>query len=176
MLSDHEPQMIAEASSLVAFFVAARAIVRQSEDLITYYHPRVESGIERAFVRRSKLEAKRMFRLLVDVLTSSDGPGEEWGAGAAARLIAAIKDSDKFDMYPKPVAAAKVDSWLATRLTEMGAGFDANLKLAAAAQLVSKGGCAKRKWPATCSMTLNRISDSIIQGPSLKKTMLGTSL
>jgi hypothetical protein len=131
VLSDHEPQMIAEASSLVAFFVAARNL-RQSEDLITYYHPRVESGIERALVR-SKLEAKRMFRLLVDVLTSSDGPGEEWGAGAAARLIAAIKDSDKFDVSPKPVAAAKVDSWLATRLTEMGAGFDANLKLAAAA-------------------------------------------
>ena len=161
--------MIAEASSLVAFFVAARNL-RQSEDLITYYHPRVESGIERALVL-SKLEAKRMFRLLVDVLTSSDGPGE-WGAGAAARLIAAIKDSDKFDVSPKPVAAAKVDSWLATRLTEMGAGFDANLKLAAAAG--SSSSC-ERKSPATRSMTLNRISDSII-GTVLKKTMLGTSL
>jgi hypothetical protein len=80
VLSDHEPQMIAEASSLVAFFVAARNL-RQSEDLITYYHPRVESGIERALVR-SGLEAKRMFRLLVDVLTSPDGPGEEWGTEA----------------------------------------------------------------------------------------------
>ena len=130
-LSDHEPQMIAEASSLVAFFVAARNL-RQSEDLITYYHPRVESGIERALLR-SDLKTRKMLGLLIDVLTSPDGPGEDWGAGAAARLIAAVKESGKFSVSLKKAAATKIDEWLVTKLAELGSGLEANLKLAAAA-------------------------------------------
>lgn len=130
-LADYEPQMVVEASSLVGFFVASRNL-RQTEDLITYYHPRVESGIERALVR-SKLVVKRMLRLLVDVLTSPDGPGEEWGARAAARLIAAVRDSGKVEVNPRPVATAKVDTWLAAHLEEAGENFEASLKLAAAA-------------------------------------------
>lgn len=130
-LADHEPQMVAEASSLVGFFVASRNL-RQTEDLITYYHPRVESGIERALVR-SQLVVKRMLRLLVDVLTSPDGPGDEWGAGAAARLIAAVRNSGKVEVTPRTPATAKVDAWLAAHLEEPSEDFEARLKLAAAA-------------------------------------------
>ena len=59
---------------LVNFFVAARNL-RQSESTVTYYHPRVEAGIEQA-LNRARLLTVKTLRLLIETLASPRGPGE----------------------------------------------------------------------------------------------------
>jgi len=118
-------------SPLVTFFIAARNL-RQADSTVTYYHPRVEAGIEQA-LRRDRIVAKRTLRMLVDVLLSPDGPGEPWGAAAAARLIAAADRVPELKPELSSSAQEKIDAWLASELMNDRKAFEANLALAAAA-------------------------------------------
>lgn len=130
-LADRDTAMSDGVTPLITFFVAARNL-RQIEYIVTYYHPRVESGIEQTLARH-KLVVRGMLRLLIEVLTSLDGQGEEWGVTAAAKLLAA---TDRItDLKPVPTAgsAAIIDAWLATQLTRSGREFEANLRLASVA-------------------------------------------
>ncbi len=65
-------------SPLVDFFVAARNLRQSDSGLISYYHPRVEKGIEGALEQQRPL-VRRTLRHLLDVLTSPHGPGTENG-------------------------------------------------------------------------------------------------
>jgi hypothetical protein len=56
-----------------------------------------------------------------------------WGAGAAARILAALGGMPKLAIVPLSGAASKIDAWLAARLAEGGSAFEEHLKLAAAA-------------------------------------------
>jgi hypothetical protein len=130
-LADHGSQFEKGVSPLVAFFVAARNL-RQADSMVTYYHPRVEAGIEQA-LGRGRLVVKKTLRLLIDILLSLDGPGEAWGVAASARLIAAADRSPDLKPEPSPSAQAKIDNWLEDELVNGGKSFEANLDLAAAA-------------------------------------------
>jgi hypothetical protein len=118
-------------SPLIEFFVAARNL-RQVEASVTYYHPRVEAGIEKA-LERNRLVATKTLRALIDVLVSLDGTGEAWGVAASARLIAAADRRPNIKPVPAPRAQAAIDSWLSGELAKGGKDFEANLNLAAAA-------------------------------------------
>jgi hypothetical protein len=132
-LADREVALSEGVSPLIAFFVAARNL-RQNEDTVTYYHPRVESGIEQTLARdKHVLVTRRTFRLLIDVLTSLDGPDEAWGTAVAARLLAAADKKPKLKPSPASGAQAKIDAWLAAQVAEGGREFEANLQLAASA-------------------------------------------
>ncbi|OEZ90509.1 hypothetical protein JAB8_19520 [Janthinobacterium sp. HH106] len=130
-LSEHSAQFEKGVSPLIAFFVSARNL-RQAEASVTYYHPRVEAGIEKALTR-DRLVARKTLRTLIDILVSPDGPGEDWGIAAAARLIAAADRTPELKPEPTPGSQAKIDAWLAAQLAEGGKGFRGNLDLAAAA-------------------------------------------
>ena len=112
---------------LIGFFVAARNF-RQTENIISYYHPRVEAGLEQTLVRHY-LIVRRTLRLLVTVLTSAS----EWGTGAAARLLAATDETPDLKPVPEARSAAKVDTWLDGQLKKGGDEFRSNLQLASAA-------------------------------------------
>lgn len=130
-LAEREVLFEKGVSPLVSFFVAARNL-RQAESTITYYHPRVESGIEQA-LNRDQLVARRTLRLLIDILVLSDGPDEAWGIAASARLLLAVDRTPELKPEPLPFAQAKIDVWLAVELAKGGKAFEANLQLAAAA-------------------------------------------
>jgi hypothetical protein len=57
VLAERDSAMSRGVAPLVQFFVAARNL-RQNEEIITYYHPRVESGIEQAIVGQRLITRK----------------------------------------------------------------------------------------------------------------------
>jgi len=130
-LADQETQFERGVSPLVSFFVAARNL-RQAESTVTYYHPRVEAGIEQA-LDRGRLIARRTLRLLIDVLVSPDGPGEGWGVAASARMLLGTDRTPELKPKPSALAQTKIDAWLAAELSKGGKAFVANLRLAEAA-------------------------------------------
>lgn len=130
-LAEFGPQFEKGVSPLVAFFVAARNL-RQIDSTITYYHPRVEAGIEQA-LDRDRLVARRTLRLLIDILVSPDGPSEAWGAAASARLLLATDRTPELKPEPSATAQTKIDAWLASELAKGGKEFENNLNLAEAA-------------------------------------------
>ena len=131
LLAENGPHFEKGVSPLVTFFVAARNL-RQAESTITYYHPRVEAGIEQA-LDRDRLIARRTLRLLIDILVSPDGPGEVWGISASARLLLAADRTPELKPAPSATAQAKIDTWLASELAKGGKEFEDNLNLAEAA-------------------------------------------
>jgi hypothetical protein len=130
-LAEQGPQFEKGVSPLVSFFVAARNL-RQVESTITYYHPRVEAGIEQA-LDRNRLVTRRTLRLLIDILVSPNGPGEIWGGATSARLLLALDRAPELKPEPSTTAQAKIDAWLAAELAKGGKDFEGNLNLAEAA-------------------------------------------
>jgi len=115
-------------SPFVNFFVAARNL-RQVETAVTYYHPRVEAGIEQA-LKRAELVARLALRDLIDVLISLDG---EWGSAASSRLLYAADGTSELEAKPTETSQLKIDAWLDRELTKGGTEFESNLALATAA-------------------------------------------
>lgn len=113
---------------LVNFFVAARNL-RQSEGTVSYYHPRVEAGIEQALKRAENVTVKSL-RLLIETLSSPNGPDESWGIAASARLLYALDRSPELRPKPSAEVQAKIDAWLVGAVCEGGKGFERNLRLA----------------------------------------------
>jgi hypothetical protein len=117
---------------LVNFLIAARNL-RQSNASVSYYHPRVESGIEQT-LSTHHVPAKRSLRLLVEALLSVEGTDSDWGMSTAVRMVEGILRRHS-DLKPTVSAGeqAKIDVWLEKRVMTLGPDLDANLKLAAAA-------------------------------------------
>ncbi|WP_426810444.1 hypothetical protein ABOC32_06315 [Pseudomonas sp. WOUb67] len=116
---------------LVDCFVAARNLRSGSGD-VSYYHPRVEAGVEAA-LKRQPIPVTLALRTLLDVLTDPDGLGDDWGAGIAARIVAAAQHIPELTLLPRPKAAAKIDAWLSDRLLDPSLKLSEYAKLAAAA-------------------------------------------
>lgn len=116
------------AVPLANFFVAARNL-RQSESTVSYYHPRVEAGIEQALMRAETLTVKSL-RLLIEKLSSIDEPDAAWGVAASARLLYALDRTPELRPRPSADAQAKIDAWLIDVVCKGGKEFERNLKLA----------------------------------------------
>lgn len=130
-LAERLPAFDKGVTPLVDFFVAARNLRSGAGD-VTYYHPRVEAGLVGA-LKRSAVPVCLALRTLLDVLTDPDGPGEDWGAGVAARIVAAAKPIPELTLVPRPKTADKIDVWLSDRLADLSSKFGEQLSLAAAA-------------------------------------------
>lgn len=121
---------------LVQFFVAARNL-RQKEDSIAYYHPRVEAAIEQA-LRGDRLTAAKTLGLLISIWVSIDGETEQ-GAGIAAKLLAALPNGSRFNVRLNSETARVVDAYLEARLAEPGRKLEEELRLAAVAGSKASG-------------------------------------
>lgn len=128
LLADTNDAFERGAVPLVNFFVASRNL-RQSGGIVSYYHPRVEAGIEQALKRQENLTIKSL-RLLMEALCSPDGPDEEWGVGASARLLYALAVTPELRPKPSAKVQAKIDVWLTDLVCKGGKEFERNLKLA----------------------------------------------
>lgn len=116
------------ARPLADFFVAARNL-RQSEGTVSYYHPRVEAGIEQALKRAETVTLKSL-RLLIETLCSPDGPDEAWGVAASARLLYALDKTPELRPKTSAEVQAKIDAWLIDAVCGGGKEFERNLGLA----------------------------------------------
>lgn len=116
------------AAPLANFFVAARNL-RQSESTVSYYHPRVEAGIEQALKRAETVTVKSL-RLLIETLSSPDGPDEAWGVAASARLLYALDRTPELRPKLSADVQAKIDAWLIDAVCMGGKEFERNLRLA----------------------------------------------
>jgi hypothetical protein len=131
-LADRNIDLGRGVSPLVDFFVAARNLRQGEGGIVTYYHPRVEAGITRTLEKSQHRQiVRRTLRALLDLLVSEDGPGAEWGRGAAARTLAVVRD--KYGVNPSGVAADSIDGWVDTLLASGGTDFGADLRIAAEA-------------------------------------------
>ena len=147
-LVDKDGEMMIDVLSLIQFFVAARNL-RQRENFVAYYHPRVEAGVERALVG-DRLIVRSSLARLVRVLTSAASPGDEWGAASAAKLLAAAATKPDLKVTPKGASAKVIDAWIARQLARGGDEFRANLVLA------SRVGSAKSNVSELARYLLNR--------------------
>lgn len=116
------------AAPLANFFVAARNL-RQSESTVSYYHPRVEAGIEQALKRAETVTVKSL-RLLIETLSSPDGPDEAWGVAASARLLYALDRTPELRPKLSADVQGKIDAWLIDAVCKGGKEFEHNLRLA----------------------------------------------
>lgn len=130
-LADQSEAFIRGVMPLVDVFGAARNLRIGHADA-SYYHPRVEAGIEQALLR-DRLTARAALKQLITVLVSPASPNPEWGAGTAARITAAARAKLGQTFSPTDGAASRIDAWLATRLSEPGDTFERDLRLAASA-------------------------------------------
>ncbi len=128
-LSEQHSDFSNGITPLIDFFIAARNL-RLKDEHISYYHPRVEAGIEGALKRHST-RTKRALRVFLDVLTDSDEPGVSWGAGVAARVVAAAHYIPELEFTPKKSAADQIDIWLADRLADTSCSLSEHMDLAA---------------------------------------------
>lgn len=129
-LADSDEAMTKGVSPLIDFLVAARNLRQGDGGTLTYYHPRVQKGVERALTA-ARIVARRSITKLLDFLVSPDGPDPAWGAGAAARILA--EAGEKFGVRPSAGTAALIDGWLAAQVAEGGKAFERNLELASRA-------------------------------------------
>ncbi|WNH52080.1 sigma 54-interacting transcriptional regulator [Stenotrophomonas oahuensis] len=122
-----------ELSPLIGFFVAARNL-RQVEDTVTYYHPRVESGIEQVLRHEPASVVRDSLCHLVDALMAVDSPNPGWGARTAARILAGMQRlPDALRPSLSTVAQAGIDAWLISEIPKVGKELEAHLRLAEAA-------------------------------------------
>ncbi|HBI6864228.1 TPA: hypothetical protein K8E22_003914 [Enterobacter cloacae] len=128
-LACHHEALEKGVTPLIDFFVAARNL-RSGAGHVSYYHPRVEAGVERA-LRLSAVPVSLTLRALINVLTEDEA--EAWGTGIATRIVAAAKRLPELKLRLSPKAAARIDSWLSEQLKDPDCDLNEYLKLAKAA-------------------------------------------
>jgi hypothetical protein len=146
-LADKSSEWDRGVTPLVRFFVAARNL-RQNDDIVTYYHPRVESGIVQA-LENERVIAGKALRALIEIWVSLDD-ASEWGAGVAAKLIAAIPKGSEIRLGLRPNATDKIDSWLEVHLANSPG------KLAAALDLIAAAGSPENPQAEVARYLLHR--------------------
>ena len=127
-LADANDDFNKGAMPLANFFVAARNL-RQSEGVVSYYHPRVEAGIEQA-LKQAEIVTIKSLRLLIETLSSPNGPDELWGVAGAARLLYALDRTPELRPKLSADVQAKIDAWLIDAVCRGGKEFERNLRVA----------------------------------------------
>jgi hypothetical protein len=114
-LADEDSDWDRGIMPLVRFFVASRNL-KQTDEIVTYYHPRVEAGILQA-LKNDRLAAGKALRALIGYWLSLEDGGA-WGAKASAKLIAGIPKDSKINLKLPTTAIQAIDSWLETNLSD----------------------------------------------------------
>jgi len=129
----------------VNFLVNGRNL-RQVERTFSYYHPRVEAGLEAAMEQKPGLAA-RILRYLVQVLIALDEEnGDDWGRESAAHLVQATQRLDKIAFKASNESQAAIDAWIAARLSKDGDEFSHDLTLAAAVGSSASAPAELARW------------------------------
>lgn len=127
-LGDRDSEVEDQIEPLVRFMAAGRNL-RQPNDVLSYYHPRVEAGLEKV-LRKKPSRSARLLGALLDVLLDLDTrEGADWGQESAAQLLEGVR-RDGVDIRLSTQAQARIDAYLRRRLLTVGGDIDRDLDLA----------------------------------------------
>lgn len=127
-LAERSDRFDQPVSQLMSFLISARNL-RQVETVVTYYHPRVEAGLERVLKKHS-VRGRKAIGALVECLVSAFA-GEQWGARTAARVIESVEPKRR-PLNLSGAARSAIDAWLDSALTDEP-DFKEFVRIAAAA-------------------------------------------
>lgn len=132
-LGDADADLEEGISQFVVSFVSARNLRQGADGSLTYYHGKVEAGIETVLGRQPRI-VRRALRTLIDVLVAhDDDTGGSWGVETSAEII---RLSDRIDGARPQVTRSsqdRIDRWVEEQLQSTGRELDRRIMLAAAA-------------------------------------------
>ncbi len=112
------------------FFIAGRTL-RQSGQIVSYYHPRSEAAFA-AIAAEEKIQSTKLLAKLIDALTQVDLAGG-WGTETAAFVLSFVARSETLVVRPSAQAQAKIDDWICRELSaSQGEEFREAMRVAAA--------------------------------------------
>lgn len=134
----------------VNFLVNGRNL-RQVESSISYYHPRVEAGLETGMRQKPGLASRVLGHLLDILIELNAGHGDDWGLEGAANLLRALRQQTFVRVKLSKESQAALDSWIAKRLAAPGEEFRNDLSLAADVGSPVSSAVQVAKWLLTMS-------------------------
>lgn len=111
-----------DVEGLLDFLVAGRNL-RQEGASLSFHHPRVEDGLQMAFLRH-QAEAEYILSLTTDGLAALDSGDEDWGIESVLALLRATTKLDGLMLEPAPATRHRLDAHLAANAVEAGRRFD----------------------------------------------------
>lgn len=129
-LADRDNRFERGLTELLSFFVAGRSL-KQKNAVLSYYHPRVQAGLEKIVLANVPL-ARKVLRTLCDVMLVADRANDEhWGLPGIARLAQASTALPGFNFRLSPDAQLALDAWLEECLLQKSSKYEKYLNLAA---------------------------------------------
>lgn len=127
-IPDLEDQLTALASTLIA-----GGNFRQDKSVFSCAHPRVESGLEQATLRKRVASSRALSKLLDALVALDDINSSDWGAETATSIVAAIASVARLRPKISSSTQRTIDEWLTIRLSSLDTTFADDLKLASKA-------------------------------------------
>ncbi|OYW46432.1 MAG: hypothetical protein B7Z08_00995 [Sphingomonadales bacterium 32-68-7] len=130
-LVDGDASLEDKLGQFVNGFVAGRNLRQGADGSLSYYHPRVEAGIEEVLARHPQA-ARRTLRLLVEaLLVRDDDTGKQWGVETAAEIVRLSQRIPDLTPTLSRASQDRVDAWIEQALGAEGRELEAALRLAA---------------------------------------------
>lgn len=115
-------------------FLESGRNLRQTERAVSYYHPRVEAGLQTAILERGT-RTRRILSILADALIAIfEESTNQWGGQTCARMLQAAKDLEGLGtVRPSARAAGVLDAFLIGALLTEDKNYFGTVRLAAVA-------------------------------------------
>lgn len=127
-LAERDPALTDCVQPFISFFVAARNL-KQSEEVISYYHPRVGAGIEQVLLSHASV-TRRTLANLAAVLMDIPGSDGDWGASATARLMWEAASHEDLAFKVSPADQRSIDDYLTRTVPLAGTKINRQMRLA----------------------------------------------
>ena len=126
-----------DVEGLIDFMIAGRNL-RRDGACIALYHPKVEEGLRRAFMRR-KVEAEYVLSIAIDGFSAIDDASEDWGIETGLAVCRAATKLNGIQLSLRRPTQVRLDSHLQSNALEADRGFDFQRALGDLARFGSKG-------------------------------------
>ena len=125
-----------DVDGLIDFMIAGRNLRRDGR-CVSLYHPKVEEGLQKAFMRR-KSEAEHVLSIAIDGLATMDDANEDWGIETGLAVCRAAMKLDGIQLSLRPPTQVRLDNHLESNTLGADRRFDFQRALADLARFGSE--------------------------------------
>ena len=125
-----------DVDGLIDFMIAGRNLRRDGR-CVALYHPKVEEGLQKAFMRR-KSEAEHVLSIAIDGLATMDDANEDWGIETGLAVCRAAMKLDGIQLSLRPPTQVRLDNHLESNTLGADRRFDFQRALADLARFGSE--------------------------------------
>ena len=125
-----------DVEGLIDFLIAGRNL-RRDGTCIALYHPKVEEGLQKAFMCR-RGEAEHVLSIAIDGLAAMDDTNEDWGIETGLAVCSAAAKLDGIQLSLRPATQARLDKHLGSKTLRADRRFDFRRALADLARFGSE--------------------------------------